>query len=191
MRPAVLLAAVCLTLPAPAVAQKDEKPTPPPAAATPPAAAPHTRVHIRGEIVIGERAPDFELDASTGRPLRIATMRGDWVLLAFDSRKEDVAALRRVNDELRTLGVRPVGVCDEKAYHLESFVKREAFPYVLLADPTGEISAIYGLYDHERFTTGPGFVLLDREGIVRMALLGQRFPPEDVLRLIRYAINGL
>ena len=191
MRPAVLLAAVCLTLPLPALAQKDDKPTPPPPAATPPAAAPHTRVHIRGEIVIGERAPDFELDASTGRPLRLASMRGDWVLLVFDSRKENVAALRTVHDDLRTLGVRPVGVCDEKAYHLESFARREAFPYVLLADPTGEISAVYGLFDHERFTTGPGFVLLDREGVVRMALLGQRFPPADVLTLIRFAITGL
>lgn len=191
MRPAVLLAAVCLTLPPQALAQKDDKPTPRAPEAAPAPAVPHTRVHIRGEIVIGERAPDFELDASTGRPLRIGSLRGDWVLLLFDSRKEEVAAVRRVHDGLRTLGVRPVGVCDEKAYHLESYARRETIPFPLLADPTGEISAIYGLYDSERATTGPGFVLLDRGGVVRMALLGQRFPPEDVERLIRYAITGL
>jgi len=35
------------------------------------------------------------------------------------------------------------------------------------------------------------FVLLDRDGVVRMALLGQRLPPEDILRLIRFGITGL
>lgn len=191
MRPVVLLAAACLAWAAESVAQKEEKPASPPQGETPPAGAPHVRTSIRGEVVIGERAPDFELDASTGRPLRLATLRGDWVLLAFDSRKEGVAPLRQVENELRTLGVRPVGVCDEKAYHLESFAKRESFPFPLLADPTGEISALYGLYDAERFTTGPGYVLLDRDGVVRMALLGQHFPADDVLRLIRYTIKGL
>jgi len=192
MRPAVLLAAVWLALPSQVMAQKEQKPSTPPQTTTPSEGGPvPTRVRIRGEIVIGDRAPDFELDASNGRPLRIASLRGDWVLLVFDSRKEDVAALQPVNTELRTLGVRLVGVCDEKAYHLESFAKKENFPYPLLADPTGEISAVYGLFDGERSTTGPGFVLLDREGYVRMAILGQRFPAEDVLHLIRFTITGL
>jgi len=186
------MAALCLALPSQALAQKEERPATPPQVSAPPEGGPApTRVRIRGEIVIGDRAPDFELDASTGRPLRLATLRGDWVLLVFDSRKEDVAAMRRVNDDLRTLGVKPVGICDEKAYHLVSFAKRESFPYPLLADPTGEISAVYGLFDGERSTTGPGFVLLDREGIVRMALLGQRFPAEDVLHLVRFTTTGL
>lgn len=189
MKPAVLLAAVGLALSAPAMAQKSQKPTPPPADPAP-GGTPHTRIRIHGEVAIGDRAPDFELDGSGGRPVRLVSLRGDWVLLLFDSRKEQVASMRPVSDDLRALGVRPVGICDEKAYHLESFAKRDSFPYLLLADPTGEISALYGLYDHELSTTGPGFLLLDREGIVRMALLGQRFPPDNVLQLIRYAISG-
>lgn len=191
MRTGMLIAAVCLVLPAGALAQQKVEKRPPPAEGAPAAGTPHTRITVSGEVAIGDRAPDFELDASNGRPLRLATLRGDWVLLIFDSRKEGVAALRKVHDELRELGVRPLGVCDEKAYHLESFAKRDSFPYPLLADPTGEISAIYGLYDGARFTTSPGFVLLDREGIVRMALLGQRFPAEDVARLIRFTLTGM
>ena len=192
MRPAVLLFAVCLALPSQVMAQKDQKPSTPPTTTAPSEGGPApTRVRIRGELVIGDRAPDFELDASNGKPLRLASLRGDWVLLVFDSRKEDVARLQPVNTELKSIGVKVVGVCDEKAYHLESFARRESFPYPLLADPTGEISAIYGLFDGERSTTGPGFLLLDRDGVVRMAILGQRFPPDDVLHLIRFAITGL
>lgn len=191
MRRAVLLVVAFALLPLAASAQKEPpRPTPPPREPAP-QGAPHTKVHIAGEVVIGERSPDFELDASNGQPLRLASLRGDWVLLVFDSRKESVAGLRAVNDDLRAVGVRLAAVLDEKAYHLESYVKREPFPFPLLADPTLEISAIYGLHDHERSTTAPGYVLLDREGVVRMALLGQRFPPEDVARLVRFAITGL
>jgi peroxiredoxin len=152
---------------------------------------PHTRVHISGEVYIGERAPDFELDASTGKPIKLSQFKGDWVLLLFDGRKEDVAKLRNFDTEARKIGVKMLGVCDEKAYNLKSFSEREQFPYPLLADPTGEISAMYGLYDGALATTGPGFVIVDRDGIVRMALLGQRLPPDVVFQLTRFAVTGL
>jgi peroxiredoxin Q/BCP len=147
-------------------------------------------VHVSGEVYIGEKAPDFELDASNGHPLQLSSTRGDWVLVVFDGRKESLRDLKAKVEEAHSFGVKILGVCDEKAYVLKSWADREQMPFLLLADPTGEISAMYGLYDGERFTTGPGFVLVDRDGIVRMALLGQRLPADDILRLARFAVTG-
>ena len=180
-------------LPGVAGAQTDTKTSTPQAPSTAPATntTPHTKVHISGEMYIGERAPDFELDASTGRPFKLSSLKGDWILLVFDGRKESVARLKPYESQVKQLGVRIVGVCDEKAYFLKSFADRDTFPYPLLADPTGEISAMYGLYDADQFTTAPGLVIVDREGIVRMALLGQRPPADVVFELTRFAVTGL
>ncbi len=59
------------------------------------------------------------------------------------------------------------------------------------ADWAGEVSAMYGLYDSERSMISPGFVLVDRDGIVRMALLGQNVPPDQIAALVRFAVSGL
>jgi peroxiredoxin len=108
----------------------------------------------------------------------------------FDGRKEGLRGLKTRVADARSFGVKILGVCDEKAYVLKAWADKEQMPFVLLADPTGEISSMYGLYDGEHSTTGPGFVLVDRDGIVRMALLGQRLPADDILRLARFAVTG-
>jgi alkyl hydroperoxide reductase subunit AhpC len=87
------------------------------------------------------------------------------------------------------LGVKILGVCDEKAYHLVAYVQKEDPGFPMLADVTGEISALYGLYDTERRTTDPGFFMIDPEGTVRMALLGQQIRPADMASLVHYAVQ--
>jgi peroxiredoxin len=146
---------------------------------------------ITGQVIVGERAPDFELDGSEGHAVKLSRLRGDWVLLVFSDRKEAAAELRGSHDELAKLGIKIVGVCDEKPGSLKSFAERTALPYVLLADVTGEISAMYGLHDRARSAILPGFVVLDREGMVRMAVLGQQLPAQDIAHLARFAMTEL
>ena len=172
-------------------AQSDTRPAPP--SAPPPEdepASPHTKIHISGEVYIGERAPDFVLDASNGQALKLSSTRGDWIILVFDERKEGLRDLRNQVDDARGFGAKIYGVAHEKSYQLESWSQREKIPFIVLADPTGEICSMYGLYNGLNSTADPGFVLIDRDGVVRMALLGQRLPPGDITRLARFAING-
>jgi len=181
----------------PALAWSQEEPKNPRRPATPPVdAAAHpprsgTSMMITGQVIVGERAPDFELDGSEGHPVRLSHLRGDWVLLVFSDRKEPAAELRGSYDELAKLGIKIVGVCDEKPGNLKSFAERTALPYVLLGDVTGEISAMYGLHDRARSAILPGFVVIDREGTVRMAVLGQQLPAEDIAHLARFAMTEL
>jgi len=194
MKVAALLGLALLTLPALATAQDEKRPpTPPPTPgeASNSSPTPHARERAgEGELAIGDTAPDFELDSSTGKPLKLSTTRGGWVLLVFGPRKESLASLRDIVDEARTMNVSMIGVCDEKAYHLVSYVRKEHFPFVLLADVTDEVAQMYGLYDSDRRTTAPGFVVIDPKGEVRMALLGQAVPPADMIRLTRFAVTG-
>jgi mycoredoxin-dependent peroxiredoxin len=194
MKTAALAFAAVILIAPPAAAQTDGK-TPPPSvpstssgSASP---APSARVHVYGQVYVGDRAPDFTLDGSDGKIVRPSRFRGEWVVIVFADRKEKFPPLTTVYGDLHQLGVNVLAVCKEKAHGLQSYAGREKLPFVMGADWTGEVSAMYGLYDQERSMISPGFVLADREGIVRMALLGQNLPPEQIASLVRYAVNGL
>jgi peroxiredoxin Q/BCP len=192
MRTAALCLAATLALPVTALAQSGKTPSPPQTTRPPEAVQypPQSRVHIYGQVYIGERAPDFSLDGSDGKLLKLSRHKGDWVLLSFSDRKEALAPLREIHDEMRALGVQIVGVCKEKAHTLQVFAARDTLPFVLGADFTGEIAALYGLFDTGRSTISPGLLMIDRDGWVRMALLGQPLPPAHVARLARFAVTG-
>jgi peroxiredoxin len=183
----VLLATLAVAAPAEAQKSTGSPSATPPEAATAPGATRRTR--LPGIAAIGERAPDFELDASNNTPVKLSRMRGDWVLLAFADRKEDLASLASIHTSMRRQGVQILGVCNEKAHNLRSYTQRQKTPFLLLADVTGEVSAMYGVYDYLTQTTLPGFLVLDREGDVRLSLMGSHLPAAEVERLVEFVLT--
>jgi peroxiredoxin len=181
-----------LALATPALAQENPK-TPPP---QPPgeresaARSAHGQLGIGGHVYIGDLAPDFELDGSRGVPVQFSRLRGDWILLVFTDRRDQFVVLRSIEQEMRDLGVRIVGVCHEKARTLDTYTARDSVP-LMLADVTGEVSTIYGLYDSAHRKTVPGFLVLDREGFVRIAFFGQLLPADEIARLTQFAVGSL
>ncbi len=145
---------------------------------------------IQSQVYVGEQAPGFELDGSEGRPVRLAHLKGYWVLLVFADRRADLTPLKEIEPDLRRLGVKPYGICADKAHVLKSHAQREQLPVVLLSDITGEISQLYGLYDTRMRQVLPGFVLIDRQGVVRTALLGQQLPFDEMMALVRSSVTG-
>jgi peroxiredoxin len=109
-------------------------------------------------------------------------------MLSFGSRKEELLPLGEIAGEAGKLGMKLVGVCDEKAFFLVGMQQKTPSPVLLLADDLGEVAQMYGLFENVRRTILPGYILLDRQGVVRMAFLGVRLPPDEILRLSRFAI---
>jgi thioredoxin-dependent peroxiredoxin len=168
--------------------------------ASPPAPAPRTdesartprpQVRIRGRIYVGERAPDFSLTNAQGRDLKLSRTRGNWVLLSFGNRVEALGGLRAIHADMQALGVTMLGVAHEKPQRLRAVAERDTIPFELLADVTGEIAAMYGLLDQQNSAILPGFMMLDRTGVVRLAVLGQALPPEQIGQLARFTVVGL
>ncbi len=150
----------------------------------------HGQLGVTGQVNIGDMAPDFELDGSHGAPVKLSSMRGDWLLLVFSDRRDDFVSMRGVEDDLRKSGVRTVGVCHEKARTLDNYPGRDSVP-LMLADVTGEVSTTYGLFDSAHRKVVPGFFVLDREGYVRIAFFGRALPPEEIARLTQFAVGTL
>jgi peroxiredoxin Q/BCP len=194
MKRASCVLAILLSACALAYAQDIEKP--PPRPATPPRVRerPTSPVpaesRITSQIYLGEPAPDFELDGSEGRPVRLAHLKGYWVLLVFSNHREPLAALDEIRPALLELGIRAYGICADKAYVLKSYTERHKLQVVLLSDVTGEISEMYGLYDHNSGSIRPGFLLMDRQGLVQMALYGQNLPASTILDMVKSIVEG-
>jgi len=193
MKRSPLLAAwLTLSLAAPGFAQETPKSPPPQPGAEREASArnPHAQLGIAGWVSIGDLAPDFELDGSRGARVQLSRLRGDWLLLVFNERRDQVVGLRAIENDMRVLGVRIVSVCHEKARTLDTYARRDSVP-LMLADVTGEVSTMYGLYDSPRRQTVPGFFVLDREGFVRIAFSGKLLPPDEIARLTHFAVTNL
>lgn len=169
---------------------KSRSPVASPASPQGPVSAAPQESHIQSQVYVGEQAPGFELDGSQGRPVRLAHLKGYWILLVFADRRADLTPLKGIEPDLRRLGVKPYGICADKAHVLKSYAEREQLPVTLLADVTGEISQLYGLYDARMRQVRPGFVLIDRQGVVRVALLGQQLPLNNMLAMVKASVTG-
>jgi peroxiredoxin len=169
---------------------KTRGPVTPPTTTQSPVTPTPQEIPIQSQVYVGEPAPGFELDGSQGRPVRLAHLKGYWILLVFADRRTDLTPLKEIEPDLRRLGVKPYGICADKVHVLKARAEREQFPVVLLSDVTGEISQLYGLYDTRMRQVRPGFVLINRQGMVRMALLGQQLPFDEMMGLVKSAVTG-
>ncbi len=194
MRRPFLLFVACLALPSLALAQKME-PRGPVAPASPSRTAqapnPGRSTPLSGQVYLGEAAPEFELEATTGERRKLSASRGDFTVLLFADRRTRLADLDALATSLERSHTRVVAVIHENVQALQSFTRREALTYTAFADPTGEIAAIYGLWDDLANATRPGVVMLDREGHVRFMLGGQNLPASDIEKLVQFALQGL
>lgn len=146
---------------------------------------------VSGRVEIGETAPGFELTNAEGKPVRLSSFGGTRILLCFADRRETISSQRAVAESLGSSGVRLVVIAHDSPRSLKALAGRENLTFEMLSDPTGEVSAIYGCYDAGISSIRPGYVLVGRGGVVRMAILGQALHPDDLLRITRYTLNTL
>jgi len=146
---------------------------------------------ILGQVYVGEPAPGFVLTGADEKRVKLSSFTGDRVLLCFADRRETLSQYRAAADSLRALGVRLIGIARDSPRSLRALAERDSLSFMLLSDPTGEISAIYGSYEFATKSIRPGYVLVDRTSIVRMLLLGQKLPPNDLLQITHYALAGI
>lgn len=193
MRLASCMLLVLLAIAGASQAQEAPDKNPPPPTPQTPVSPPQPGAGgpgIEGQVSVGEKAPDFELDGSQGGRVRLADLKGSWAMLIFDQSRTRFAPLKEIDGALRKLGVRPYGVCLDGIGPLKTYAEREKLPFLLLSDSTGEISQLYGMYDDDTGAIQPGLVLLDPQGLIRMVLLGQSLHQDEVLQLAKHVVIG-
>jgi thioredoxin-dependent peroxiredoxin len=100
----------------------------------------------------GKPAPDFELPSDTGERIRLSSLRGKPVVLYFYPKDDtpgctaQACGIRDVYADFRARGAVVLGVSpDDQASHVK-FKEKYSLPFTLLADPSHEVSAQYGVW---------------------------------------------
>lgn len=142
-----------------------------------------------GRVDKGERAPDFELSLAGGGKVKLSTLRGQWVVVCFCPRRslDSVDSIARgVPERVPVLGVVP-----EKVGVLSAWTAQHKTQALLLDDATGDIAALYGIFDAARGTPRSGYVVVNPKGVVHRIEIGDRLDPEEAARAVQYAVTGL
>lgn len=152
--------------------------------------APRAGPTAMSRIYPGDAAPDFTLEGSRGKSVKLSSLRGDWVALVFSDRAHPIPSLQPIDHDLRRLGVRLVAVCRERVSHVRSLSAREELSFLMLADEMGQIGMLYGLRDGTHPEMRPAFLLLDRRGTLKLSVIGQELAGEQILQLTRGTLGG-
>lgn len=145
-----------------------------------------------GSVTVGERAPDFELENAAGGKRRLSEWRGGWVALWFGSRNAGISDADALAASVALDGVTVLMIARERTGMLRGWLEEHpGATAVLLSDVTADIACEYGAFDTSRGQPTPGFVLLDEEGVVRVAVMGVSLTPEDARKMVQIAKTAL
>lgn len=108
-------------------------------------------------LAVGENAPEFDLPDGEGNSVRLAALRGQWVVLYFYPRDntpgctKEACGFRDAYPQYQAQSVVVLGVSadDEKSHR--KFATKYALPFPLLVDAGGQVAAAYGSYGLKKF----------------------------------------
>lgn len=132
--------------------------------------------HASGAVV-GAPAPDFALtDVVSGRQVSLAGLKGKRTMLFFSEGVNCQACMVQAadlqkNSTLRSAGIRLVSVSTDQPGDLATAAKQYGIHSAMLADPTTQMSAAYGMLGHGGMghptQDGHAFILLGADGKVQ------------------------
>ncbi len=125
-------------------------------------------------IQVGDRAPDFELQAANGKLVKLSDFQGKKnVVLYFYPASEtpgctmQACAFRDAYSVFQELGAEVIGISGDSLNKQQGFQAHHQLPFLVLSDPGNRVRQQYGA--STLFGLFPGRVtyIIDKEGIVR------------------------
>lgn len=140
-------------------------------------------------VTVGQPAPDFTLVNQRGEAVTLSQLRGRKVVLVFypfafsDICTGELCSLRDRRGDFDDDTVL-LGISVDTKHALRVFAEQEGLGFDLLSDfwPHGAVAQAYGVFLPERGMATRATFVLDREGIVRWAIVngpGQARDPQD------------
>jgi peroxiredoxin/outer membrane lipoprotein-sorting protein len=138
---------------------------------------PGERVSLRGKT-----AADFTLKALEGSPLRLSDLRGKIVVIDFWATwcapcREELPVLEELHKELGERGVVILGITDEDAGTIKSFLKKHPCSFTVLMDSKDQAHKLYAT------RAIPTILVINRAGVVVAHFVGTQSKDELVQAL--------
>lgn len=100
----------------------------------------------------GEKAPDFALNSSTGKQVRLSDLAGKTVILYFYPKADtpgctrEACGFRDAQAEYRKRGFVVLGISPDPLAEIEKFATKYSLNFTLLADPDHATADKYGVW---------------------------------------------
>ena len=103
-------------------------------------------------IQIGATAPDFELPDHDGRPVRLSSLRGGYVVVYFYPKADtpgcttQACSIRDRGDEYAAAGATVLGISPDSVAKVKKFHDKRDLNFTLLADADHAVCERYGVW---------------------------------------------
>lgn len=125
-------------------------------------------------LAVGDRAPDFTADSTSGQSVTLSSFQQrKRVLLAFfplaftSTCTSELCALSDDYEQFQSAATVVLPISVDSVPTLKEFKSKERLGLDLLSDFKREVSRRYGTLIEDRFYSNRVYVLIDRDGIVR------------------------
>jgi peroxiredoxin len=141
---------------------------------------------VAATLAVGDAAPAYAATALDGRPVTLAALRGEVVLLNVWATwcqpcREEIPALDSLHREFGARGLRVIGVSIDvsgDASEIAGFARELGASYALWLDPDDRVSTAF------RAVGVPSTVLIDRDGVLRWRHMGPVRAADPALRAL-------
>lgn len=145
---------------------------------------------MSNKLQLNQPAPDFTLPDGAGSNWRLADNRGKVVVLLFYPGDETPICTRQmcsVRDrwpDYKATGAEVVGISTDSVESHRQFAEHHELPLLLLSDPEGKVSVLYGARSLIPGKVARSVFVIDAEGKLRyqdVRPLGLIKPKDDVI----------
>ena len=104
----------------------------------------------------GDPAPDFTLPTDDGGEVRLADLRGRWVVVFFYPKAmtpgctTEACDFETAYDHLQALGAEVLGISHDPPERLRRFRDKHGFRFPLLSDPEHRVTGAWGVYGKKK-----------------------------------------
>jgi peroxiredoxin len=133
-----------------------------------------TGTQLQNPPQVGDAAPDFTADSTSGNPVSLRSFKGKRnVLLAFfplaftGTCTKELVCFTEDFDQFAGKGVEILPISVDAVPSLREFKKKLGIKTDLLSDFKRTVSRAYGVLNEDRFYANRAYFLIDREGRVR------------------------
>lgn len=143
---------------------------------------------------VGQQAPDFTLNSTSGEKITLSALRGKPILIAFfplaftSTCTAELCEMRDDHDHFASRDVVVLPISVDSVDSLKEYKAKYGMHTDLLSDFKREVARRYGVLNEERFFANRAYFLIDRDGIIRWAHVeahpGLRRPDSELFEQI-------
>ncbi len=128
----------------------------------------------KGNVSIGDRAPDFTLDSQSGDKVRLKDFIGKKIIVLYFYPKDgtpgctaEACSFRDNYDVFQKAGAEVIGISSDSVESHGAFVVKHGLQFTLLSDKDQTVRKLYGVPSTLGLLPGRVTYVIDKKGVVR------------------------